>query len=92
MGWDDITEYQSWEHRSVELFNLSADVHPIHLHLVHSQILDHQQLLPDPSVTGVLAGDRTGLQGRATRTQRDGWEGHVHVNAGTGHPDYCEVR
>lgn len=49
LGWDDITEYPELGSTEVwSFFNLSPDVHPIHLHLVHFQILDHQQLLPDP--------------------------------------------
>lgn len=48
MGWDDITEYPALGTTEVwSFFNLSADVHPIHLHLVQFQILDHQRLLPD---------------------------------------------
>ena len=49
MGWNDITEYP--ELGTIEVwsfFNLSPDVHPMHLHLVQFQILDHQRLLPDP--------------------------------------------
>jgi spore coat protein A len=49
MGWDDITEYPELGTTEVwSFFNLSPDVHPIHLHLVQFQILDHQRLLPDP--------------------------------------------
>jgi spore coat protein A len=49
MGWDDVTEYPELGTTEVWSFlNLSPDVHPIHLHLVQFQILDHQRLLPDP--------------------------------------------
>ena len=49
LGWDAITEYPELGTAEVwSFFNLSPDVHPIHLHLVHFQILDHQQLMPDP--------------------------------------------
>jgi spore coat protein A len=49
MGWDDITEYPELGSTEVwSFFNLSPDVHPIHLHLVQFQILDRQRLLPDP--------------------------------------------
>jgi spore coat protein A len=53
LGWDDITEYPELGSTEVwSFFNLSPDVHPIHLHLVHFQILDHQQLLMDPEREG----------------------------------------
>jgi spore coat protein A len=49
LGWDDITEYPELGSTEVwSFFNLSPDVHPIHLHLVQFQILDHQRLMPDP--------------------------------------------
>jgi spore coat protein A len=53
MGWDDITEHPELGTTEVwSFFNLSPDVHPIHLHLVQFQILDRQRLLPDPKRDG----------------------------------------
>jgi spore coat protein A len=48
--WDDITEDPALGTAEVwSFFNLSPDVHPIHLHLVQFQILDRQRLVPDPN-------------------------------------------
>jgi spore coat protein A len=53
LGWDDITEYPELDTTEVwSFFNLSPDVHPIHLHLVQFQILDRQKLQPDPARSG----------------------------------------
>lgn len=53
MGWDEITEYPELGSTEVwSFFNLSPDVHPIHLHLVQFQILDRQRLLPDAKREG----------------------------------------
>jgi spore coat protein A len=53
LGWDDITEYPELDATEVwSFFNLSPDVHPIHLHLVQFQILDHQKLHPDSARPG----------------------------------------
>jgi spore coat protein A len=50
LGWDNITEYPELGTTEIwSFFNLSPDVHPIHLHLVHFQILDRQRLQSDPA-------------------------------------------
>jgi spore coat protein A len=53
LGWDDITEYPRLATAEIwRFYNLSADLHPMHLHLVHFRILDRQALLPDPAREG----------------------------------------
>jgi spore coat protein A len=53
LGWDDITEYPEIGTTEVwSFFNLSQEVHPMHLHLVHFQILDNQPLMADPGRKG----------------------------------------
>jgi spore coat protein A len=53
LGWDDITEYPELGATEVwSFFNLSPDVHPIHLHLVQFQVLDRQRLVQDPKRKG----------------------------------------
>jgi spore coat protein A len=76
LGWDDITEYP--ELGSIEVwsfFNLSPDVHPIHLHLVQFQILDHQKLLPDPKrENSFLPATVPGSKPEAARANESGWK------------------
>lgn len=55
LNWDDITEYPELDSTEVwSFFNLSPDVHPMHLHLVQFQILDRQRLQPDPARPGTF--------------------------------------
>ena len=76
LGWDDITEYPELGSTEVwSFFNLSPDVHPIHLHLVQFQILDRQKLQPDPAQPGsflplTLPGTRPG----APEPNEAGWK------------------
>ncbi len=55
LGWKDVTEFPQLG--SIEIWRIKnniGELHPIHLHLVHFQILDHQALAS--SVTGARAG------------------------------------
>jgi spore coat protein A len=71
LSWDDITEYPELG----ATVNLSPDVHPIHLHLVQFQILDHQKLRPDPARPGFfLPTALTGTQPVAPEPNEAGWK------------------
>ena len=76
LGWDDITEYPELGSTEVwSFFNLSPDVHPIHLHLVQFQILDRQKLQPDPAQPGsFLALTLPGTQRGAPEPNEAGWK------------------
>jgi spore coat protein A len=76
LGWDDITEYPELGSTEVwSFFNLSPDVHPIHLHLVQFQILDRQKLQPDPAQPGsFLPLTLPGTQPGAPEPNEAGWK------------------
>jgi spore coat protein A len=76
LGWDDITEYPELDATEVwSFFNLSPDVHPIHLHLVQFQILDHQKLQPDPARPGFfLPMVLSGTQPVSPEPNEAGWK------------------
>jgi hypothetical protein len=76
LGWDDIAEYPELGTTEVwSFFNLSPDVHPIHLHLVQFQILDRQKLQPDPARPGFfLPLTLPGTQPIAPEPNEAGWK------------------
>jgi spore coat protein A len=76
LGWDDITEYPELGTTEVwNFFNLSPDVHPIHLHLVQFQILDSQKLQPDPARPGFfLPLTLPGTQPITPEVNEAGWK------------------
>lgn len=76
LGWDDITEYPEIGTTEVwSLFNLSREVHPIHLHLVHFQILDRQPLMSDPSREGFfLPKALPGSKPEPAQPNETGWK------------------
>ena len=76
LGWDDITEYPEIGTTEVwSFFNLSREVHPIHLHLVHFQILDHQPLMSDPSREGFfLPKALPGSKPEPAQPNETGWK------------------
>jgi spore coat protein A len=76
LGWDDITEYPELGTTEIWSFsNLSPDVHPIHLHLVHFQILDRQKLQPDAARKGFfLPAVSPGTQPVGPEPNEAGWK------------------
>jgi spore coat protein A len=76
LGWDDVTEYPELGTTEIwSFFNLSAEVHPIHLHLVQFQILDRQKLRPDPARAGFfLPLTLPGTQAAAPDPNEAGWK------------------
>jgi spore coat protein A len=76
LGWDDITEYPELGTTEVwSFFNLSPDVHPIHLHLVQFQILDRQKLQPDRARPGFfLPLTLPGTQSVTPEPHEAGWK------------------
>ena len=67
-----------------EIYNVTPDTHPIHLHLVRFQIVDRQGINAAQFVPGPGAAPPP-LQGqpRAPAPQEDGWKDTVQVPAGT---------
>ena len=76
LGWDDITEHPELGTTEVwSFFNLSPDVHPIHLHLVQFQILDRQKMQPDPARPGFfLPLALPGTRPTAREPNEAGWK------------------
>jgi spore coat protein A len=76
LGWDEITEYPELDTTEVwSFFNLSPDVHPIHLHLVQFPILDRQKLQPDRARSGFfLPLTLPGTQPVAPEPHEAGWK------------------
>lgn len=85
LGWDGITEYPELGSTEVWSFsNLSPDVHPIHLHLVHFQILDHQELLPNPKRDHFFLPDTVpGSTPTAPAPNESGWKDTFRSMPGT---------
>jgi len=77
LGWDDdITEYPEIGTTEVwNFFNLSQEVHPIHLHLVQFQILDRQPLMPDPGREGFFLPKAVpGSKAEPAQPNEAGWK------------------
>ena len=86
--WDDpVTERPRLGSTEVwEIFNLTEDAHPIHLHLVHFQVLGRQRLREDDSAAGLRAGRETSalVQGPLLQPEpgERGWKDTVRANPG----------
>lgn len=76
---DPITESISFGHTEVwEIYNVTEDAHPIHLHLVKFQIIDRQQIDPGKFEVGVTPPPLRG-QPRPPASEEDGWKDTVQA-------------
>lgn len=80
LRWDDMPLTETPYNGTVEiweLFNTTADTHPIHLHLVQFQILNRAPFTGDPSSPDVIIGDA-----QPPAPNEMGWKDTVRANPG----------
>ncbi len=86
---DEVTENPAVGATEIwELYNATADAHPMHIHEVHFELVNRQDIVVDEAAESVQA------TGRATRTGAvgDGAQGHDHRLPRAGHPGAAPVR
>lgn len=80
---DPITETITFGHKEVwEIYNTTADTHPIHLHLVRHQIIDRQGINSEKFEAGSSPPPLRG-QPKPPAPEEDGWKDTTQVPAGT---------
>jgi spore coat protein A len=85
LEWDDpVTELpQLGDNEVWEIFNLTPDAHPIHLHLVHFQIVDRQRFKARiDETTGAISAARKIGQPRGPAPEEAGWKDTVKMFPG----------
>jgi spore coat protein A len=80
---DPITESVAFGHTEVwEIYNLTPDAHPIHLHLVKFRIVDRQAINVRKFVPGTGAAPSLRGQPKRPAPEEDGWKDTVQAPPG----------
>jgi spore coat protein A len=77
----DFTSHLGWLYVELwELYNLSGDIHPIHLHLVNFAVLERRRI-PNPDQPD-LTDPSSWAQVNVDPNENSGWKDTVRVNPG----------
>ncbi len=81
---DPTTEIITFGHKEVwEIYNTTADAHPIHVHLVKFQIIDRQGINAEKFEEGGTTPPPLRGQPKPPALEEDGWKDTVQVPSGT---------